>query len=97
MFSSDFRGHGKVLKIKLILTAQFKNTYVALLGDSGLIPGLGRSPGEGHSNPLQYSCLGNSMDREAWWATIYGVTKSWTQQQLSTQASYIIQGFLFIF
>ena len=38
-------------------------------GDLGLIPGLGRSPGEGNGNPLQYSCLGNSMDREAWWAT----------------------------
>ena len=38
-------------------------------GDLGLIPGLGRSPGEGNGNPLQYSCLGNSMDRGAWWAT----------------------------
>ena len=36
--------------------------------DVGLIPGLGRSPGGGHSNPLQYSCLQNSMDQEAWWA-----------------------------
>ena len=37
-------------------------------GDPGLIPGLGRSPGEGNGNPLQYSCLENPMDREAWWA-----------------------------
>ena len=44
-------------------------------GDVGLISGLGRSPGEGNSNPLQYSCLENSMDREAWWATVHGVTK----------------------
>ena len=44
-------------------------------GDAGLIPGLGRSPGEGNSNPLRYSCLGNPMDREAWRATIHGVTK----------------------
>ena len=44
-------------------------------GDMGLIPGLGRSPGGGHGNPLQYSCLGNSMDREAWWVIVYGVTK----------------------
>ena len=36
------------------------------------------SPGEGHGNPLQYSCLENSMDRGAWWATVHGVTKSWT-------------------
>ena len=43
-------------------------------GDLGLIPGLGRSPGEGNGNPLQYSCLGNPMDRGAWWAVAYGVT-----------------------
>ena len=46
--------------------------------DSGLIPGLGRSPGEGNSNPLQYSCLGNFMDRGAWRARVHGVTKSYT-------------------
>ena len=45
----------------------------------GLIPGSGRSRGEGNGNPLQYSCLGNPMDREAWWATVHGVTKSRTQ------------------
>ena len=39
--------------------------------DVGLIPGSGRSPGEGHDNPLQYSCLENPMDREAWWATVH--------------------------
>ena len=44
----------------------------------GLIPGLGRSPGGGHGNPLQYSCLDSAMDRGAWWATTHGVTKSWT-------------------
>ena len=48
-------------------------------GDAGLIPGLERSPGEGNSNPLWYSCLGNPMDREAWQATIHGVAKSRTQ------------------
>ena len=47
-------------------------------GDLGLIPGLGRSPGEGNGNPLQYSCLENSMDRGAWWATVHGVAKSRT-------------------
>ena len=46
--------------------------------DVGLIPGLGRSPEEGSGNLLQYSCLGNLMDRGALQATIHGVTKSWT-------------------
>ena len=44
-------------------------------GDVGLIPGLGRSPGGGNGKPLQYSCLKNSMDRGAWWATVHGVTE----------------------
>ena len=44
-------------------------------GDAGSIPGSGRSPGGGNGNPLQYSCLGNPMDRGAWQATVYGVTK----------------------
>ena len=48
-------------------------------GDPGSIPGLGRSPGEGNGNPLQYSCLENPMDRGAWRATVHGVAKSWTQ------------------
>ena len=47
-------------------------------GDAGSILGLGRSPAVGNGNPLQYSCLGNSMDRGAWWATVHGVAKSWT-------------------
>ena len=44
--------------------------------DTGSIPGLYRSPGEGNGNPLQYSCLGNSTGRGAWWATVHGVAKS---------------------
>ena len=47
-------------------------------GDLGSIPGLGRSPGEGNGNLLQYACLENSMDGGAWWATVHGVTKSRT-------------------
>ena len=43
--------------------------------DAGSIPGLGRSSGVGNGNPLQYSCLGNPMDRGAWWATVHGVAK----------------------
>ena len=49
-------------------------------GDTGLIPGLGTSPGEGNGNPCQYFCLGNPMDRGAWWAvTFHGVEKGQTQ------------------
>ena len=50
----------------------------ASLGDVVLIPWSGRSPGEGNVNPLQYSCLGNPMDRGAWQATVHGVAKSQT-------------------
>ena len=54
----------------------------ANVGDTGSIPGLERSPGEGNGNPLQYSCLGNSRDIGAWRATVHGVAKSWTQLSL---------------
>ena len=47
-------------------------------GDMGLIPGSGRSPGEGNGNPVQHSCLENSIDRGAWQATAHGIEKSWT-------------------
>ena len=49
------------------------------VGDVGSIPGLGRSPGGGHGNPLQYSCLENPMERGAWLATVSGTAKSGTQ------------------
>ena len=45
--------------------------------EEDLIPGLGRSPGGGHGNPLQHSCLENPMDRGAWWAIVHTVKKSW--------------------
>ena len=47
--------------------------------DMGSIPGSGRSPGGGHDNPLQYSCLENPMDRGAWWATVHWAAKSQIQ------------------
>ena len=57
------------------------------LRDVGSAPGPGRSPGEGHGNPLQYSCLENPKDREVWWAIVHRLAKSWTQlKQLSTHA-----------
>ena len=48
------------------------------VGDMGSIPELGKYPGGGYGNPLQYSCLDNPMDRGAWWATVHRVAKSWT-------------------
>ena len=68
--------------------------------DSGSVPGWGRSPGGGHSNPLQYSCLENSMDRGAWSTTVPGVAESQTRlKRLSTQFTFppmvYVQGFQF--
>ena len=50
----------------------------AVGGDMGLIPGLRRSPREGNGSPLQYTCLENPLDREAWWAIVHGVAESQT-------------------
>ena len=55
------------------------------VGDLGWIPGLGRSPGEGNGNPLQYSCLENPMDKGAWWATVHGVARA--RHNLATKFS----------
>ena len=64
-------------------------------GDLGLIPGLGRYPGEGNGNPLQYSCLENPMDGEAWWATVHGVAKNQTQLSEHTHSLLLYSmGFL---
>ena len=60
---------------QIILVVKNLPGNVADAGDVGLIHGLERSPGGGHGNPLQYSCMGNPMDRGAWQATVYGVTK----------------------
>ena len=64
--SEDFPG-GTAVKNPLANTGE--------TGDSGLIPVLGRPPGVGNGNPFQYSCLENSMDRGAWWATLHGVAE----------------------
>ena len=60
-----------------LMIQQVKN-LPANTEDMGLIPRSGRSSGERNGNPLQYSFLGNSMDRRAWWAMVHGVEKSWT-------------------
>ena len=56
------------------------------VGDTGSIPGSGRSPGGGHGNPFQYNCLENPMDRETWWATVHRITESWTTEWARMQA-----------
>ena len=60
------------------------------VGDSGSIPGLGRSPAEGKGYPPQYSCLENSMDRGAWWATAHGISESDMTEQLTLSLSCVI-------
>ena len=59
------------------------------------VSGLGRSPGRGNGNLFQYPCLENSKDRGAWWATVHGVTKSWTQLRLSIHACVWMHQYLF--
>ena len=61
--------------------------------DPGLISGLGRSSGGGNGNPLLYSCLGNSIDRGAWWATVHGVPR--VRHDLATKPSLVINMFEF--
>ena len=61
----------------MVLVVKNLPTSTGDIRDMGLIPGSGRSPGGGYGNPLQYSCMENSMDRD-WWATICRVAKSWT-------------------
>ena len=63
-------------------------------GDLGLIPGSGRSPGEGNGNLLQYSCLENPMGRGAWWATVHGVAKSRTRLSDFTSLHFTYWGVL---
>ena len=64
-------------QVVLVVKNPLANARAA--GDTGSISGLGSSPGGGNGNPLQYSSLGNPMDGEAWWATVHGVAKSWTE------------------
>ena len=65
-------------KGQAVLVVKNPPVHAGNVGDVGSIPGLGRSTGGGQVHPLQYSCLGNPMDRGAWWATVHRVAKSWT-------------------
>ena len=63
------------------------------VGDPGSTSGLGRSPGEGHGNPFQYSCLEHSLDRRAWWATVHSIANSQTQlKRLGTHTHTYVSG-----
>ena len=68
-----------IINLWICLVAQMAKNLPAMWGNLSWIPGWGRSPREGNGNPLQYSCLENSMDRGAWWATVHGVAKSRTR------------------
>ena len=74
--SISYAGWSRGVWVALVVKNPLANAWD--IRDLGLIPGLGRSPGRGNGNPLQYSCLENSMDRGAWWPTVLRVTKSWT-------------------
>ena len=63
--------------------------------DVGLTPGWGRAPGEGNGNPFQYSCMENSLDRGAWWATVHGVKKSQTRVSMHACTHVHIEGFTY--
>ena len=67
-----------VLKNELSIARYSRKESSFQAGGAGLIPGLGRSPGEGNGYPLQYSCLENPIDRGAWWAIVHKVAESWT-------------------
>ena len=71
--------HKRTKASQVVLVVKIMPDSARDAGDVGSIPGLGRSPGEGNSYPLQYSCLENHMDRGAWEATVHRVAKSWTQ------------------
>ena len=71
--------HDPIINFGTSLVVQMVKHSTYNEGDLGSIPGLGRPPGEGNGNPLQYSCLENPMDGGAWWATVHRVAKCWTR------------------
>ena len=84
--------HLQLLRIHLLSSQGFPCSSVGkesacTAGDLGLIPGLGRSPGEGNGNPLQYFCLENPMDRGAWQATVHGVVR--VRRDLATKPTVL--------
>ena len=91
MQKSRFYGNRKYYEMQetsqVELLVKNPPAYAGHVRDEGLIPKLGRSPGRGNGNLLQYSCLENPMDRRVWWATVHKVEQSWTRlKQLSMHA-----------
>ena len=74
-----FKFQYQVTGLQVVLVVKNLPANEGDIRDMGSIPGSGRSPGGGHGNPLQYSCLENSIDKGAWRATLHGVSKSWTR------------------
>ncbi|CAI9167139.1 unnamed protein product [Rangifer tarandus platyrhynchus] len=81
--------HSMLAKISKTKPSIKESTFNA--GDVSLIPWLGRFPGRGHSDPLQYYCLENPMDRGAWWATVHGVTKELDRTEATEHTHMIIR------
>ena len=71
---------GQAFVSQVVLVVKNPPANAGDIRDEGLIPGSGRSPGEGIGNLLQYSCLGNPIDRGAWWARVHRISKSWTHE-----------------
>ena len=71
--------HQGVWASQVVLVVKNPSANAGDITDMGWIPGLGTSPGGGHGDSLQYSCLENTMGRGAWWPAVYGVAQSWTQ------------------
>ena len=78
-FSPFIKFHAQTFQFTCFCGSSDGKESACNAGDQGLIPGLGRSPGEANGNPLYFSCLQNSMDKGAWRATAYRVAKSQTQ------------------
>ena len=77
-FSAKLKQVSGVCRSQVVLVVNNPPANGGDIRNTGSIPGLGRSPGGGHGNPLQYSCLENPMDRVAWRSTVHTVAKSWT-------------------
>ena len=82
---------------QVVIVVKNLHVHAGNVRDIGSISGSERSPGGGHGNPLQYFCLENPMDREAWWATAYRIAKSWIQLKWLSMHTYQPAGFKSVF